>query len=126
MSWVRSYAYSLLLEVVGEGCDNIMNSRLVVLVLILTVSTECSEYQYCEDVPTILSQLQACDGGHVSKSLRQNTECRPRPVIMRLPWPNNTDVQQMTPSYVQVNLCDGACHSNRQGCVAVETIEKQI
>ena len=69
-----------------------MNTGLLGIVLILVASRECSEYQYCEDVPTIFSQLQACDGGHVSKSLRQNTECRPRHVIMRLPWPNNTDV----------------------------------
>ena len=47
-------------------------------------------------------------------------------MILRLPWPNNTDVQQMTPSYVEIKLCDGACHSNRQGCVGVQTVEKQI
>ena len=99
----------------------------VLLVLgMLLVVTECSHYQYCEEVTTTFSQLQACDGQHVRKSLKQNTECKPRPMIVRLPWPNNTDVQQMTPSYVEVNLCDGACHSHRQGCVATQTIQKDI
>ena len=77
-------------------CD-IMTTVIVLIVVLLIVFTECS--QYCEDVnyleSTMFSQMQACEGSHVRKSLRQNTECKPRPVIMRLPWPNNTDVQQV-------------------------------
>ena len=105
-----------------------MDSYIMTIILLLVISylTQTQSSQYCEEVIAEFSELRACDGGHVRESLRQNTECRPRPSIMRLPWPNNTDVQQMTPSYVEVNLCDGACHSNRQGCVAIKTVMKKI
>lgn len=97
---------------------------LLTVLIVMTLGT-----QYCEDnylELAIFSQVQACDGGHVRQSLRQSTECKPRPVILRLPWPNNTDVQQMSPSYIEVFRCDGACHSHRQGCVVTKKSEKQI
>eukprot|EP00092_Neocalanus_flemingeri_P008841 GFUD01009515.1.p1 GENE.GFUD01009515.1~~GFUD01009515.1.p1 ORF type:complete len:364 (+),score=64.00 GFUD01009515.1:123-1214(+) len=106
-----------------------MDSVIVVIVIVtlLIVYTECS--QYCEDLDlesTTFSPMQSCDDRHIRKSLKQNMECKPRPVIMRLPWPNNTDVQQMSPSYIEVYLCDGACHSQRQGCVPSKVTEKKI
>ena len=34
-----------------------------------------------------------------------------------MPWPNNTDIQQLSPSHVVVRRCSGGCHSSRS-CVA--------
>ena len=38
-----------------------------------------------------VSQLSA----HVSEAVRYDKICSPRPVIVQLPWPNNTNVQQV-------------------------------
>ena len=37
--------------------------------------------------------------------------------MIAVPWPNNTDVQQLSPSHVVVRRCSGGCHSSRS-CVA--------
>ena len=35
-------------------------------------------------------------------SLSSDVSCRPVSVVLALPWPNVTDVQQMTPTHVTV------------------------
>ena len=37
--------------------------------------------------------------------------------VIPVPWPNNTDIQQLSPSHVVVRRCSGGCHSSRS-CVA--------
>ena len=102
-------------------------TMIILLLLLLGILLEVSKCShYCDDVSTSFSDSQTCDEGHVRDSLRQNTECRPRPIIMRLPWPNNTNIQQMTPSYVEINQCDGACHGNRHSCVVTRKAIKKI
>ena len=34
-----------------------------------------------------------------------------------MPWPNNTDVHQLTPSHVVVKRCSGGCHNSDSTCV---------
>ena len=37
----------------------------------------------------------ACTSAHVREAVRYDKMCSPRPVIVQLPWPNNTNVQQV-------------------------------
>ena len=42
-----------------------------------------------------------------------------------MPWPNNTDIQQLSPSHVVVRRCSGGCHSSRS-CVAGATKVRSV
>ena len=46
---------------------------------------------------------RSCSAEHIAEAVREGSPCQPRPVVVRLPWPNNTEVHQMTPTHVQVN-----------------------
>lgn len=70
--------------------------------------------------------FQACRSNHIKQALQKNMMCKPSPVIVKLPWPNNTDIQQMTPTHIEVLQCGGGCHRNNQGCVATKTKVKKI
>ena len=48
-------------------------------------------------------EARECSGEHVKTALEETCSCVPRPVVVRLPWPNNTDVHHMTPTHVEVN-----------------------
>ena len=39
--------------------------------------------------------FQTCRSSHIKQALQKNIMCKPSPVIVALPWPNNTDVQQV-------------------------------
>ena len=39
--------------------------------------------------------FQTCRASHVQQALQRNVVCRPGPVVVRLPLPNNTDIQQV-------------------------------
>ena len=45
----------------------------------------------------------SCSAEHIAEAVREASPCQPRPVVVRLPWPNNTEVHQMTPTHVQVS-----------------------
>ena len=45
---------------------------------------------------------RSCSAEHIAEAVREGSPCQPRPVVVRLPWPNNTEVHQMTPTHVQV------------------------
>jgi len=70
--------------------------------------------------------FQACRSNHIKQALHKNIMCKPAPVIVKLPWPNNTDIQQMTPTHIEVLQCNGGCHRNNQGCTATQTVVKKI
>merc|ERR1712044_112201 len=70
--------------------------------------------------------FQTCRSNHIKQALQKNIMCKPSPVIVKLPWPNNTDIQQMTPTHVEVLQCSGAGHRNNQGCVATQNKELKI
>ena len=36
-----------------------------------------------------------CTAPHISAAVENIQVCKPRPVIVRIPWPNNTNVQQV-------------------------------
>ena len=45
--------------------------------------------------------------------LSSDVSCRPVSVVLALPWPNVTDVQQMTPTHVTVQRWVAASDSNQ-------------
>ena len=63
-----------------------------------------------------------CVSSHMKQASRVNVRCRLNNVAVQLPWPNNTDVHQMTPNHVLVQQCEGGCHQGgRQRCIATKT-----
>merc|ERR1719285_1447347 len=59
----------------------------------------------------------SCTKEHISVSLRCTAPCQPRNKVIMVPWPNNTSVDQLTPSHVTVRRCSGGCHSQARHCV---------
>ena len=45
--------------------------------------------------------------------------------VIAVPWPNNTDIQQLSPSHVVVRRCSGGCHGSRS-CVAGATKVRSV
>merc|ERR1712025_1477854 len=75
------------------------------------------KYNYRRDV---------CTPDHVKEAIKSNKICSPRPVIVQLPWPNNTNVQQMSPQHISLLQCEGGCHRSHHGCVATETRVRRV
>ena len=69
--------------------------------------------------PSLSSQCPGPEAGHrghysprqcsadlISQAVAASevSACQPRPQVVRLPWPNNTEVHQMTPTHVEVSI----------------------
>jgi len=67
-----------------------------------------------------------CSRDHISSSLRGEAPCQPRDKVIVVPWPNNTDVHQLTPTHVTVKRCSGGCHQDHQSCVAFLTKTREV
>jgi len=102
----------------------------VILVLFLHIS--CSLCEKCEsedDLSLLKSSYighSKCSQNHIKNSLQSNIGCKPVPVVLELPWPNNTEIQQMTPTHISVQRCEGGCHQTGHSCIALKTREKKI
>ena len=48
-----------------------------------------------ENVFVMTNKLGQCSDLHVQQAVENIEICKPRPTIVQLPWPNNTDVQQV-------------------------------
>ena len=78
-------------------------SVLLVLVLAPTLSSQCpgpeaghrGHYSPHQCSANLISQAVAAS---------EVSACQPRPQVVRLPWPNNTEVHQMTPTHVEVSI----------------------
>ena len=99
---------------------------LMLLVIVTLVRCDCDP----DTVEATFGDFQTCSRGQVKTSLSQQASCSPRPVVVRLPWPNTTlvggGVQQMTPTHVSVLQCGGGCHRGSQGCLAVATRRREV
>jgi len=64
-----------------------------------------------------------CSRNHVKEAiaLKEASDCKPIPKILKLPLPSNNSVTQMTPAYIEATLCGGGCHNSRQSCVPVQS-----
>ena len=77
--------------------------------------------------PTLSSQCPGPEAGHrghysprqcsadlISQAVAASevSACQPRPQVVRLPWPNNTEVHQMTPTHVEVSISMVTAHDN--------------
>jgi len=67
-----------------------------------------------------------CSQSHISNSLRGEAPCQPRDKVIKVPWPNNTDVHRVTPTHVTVRRCSGGCHQDHQSCVASLTRVREV
>merc|ERR1719278_1299672 len=74
--------------------------------------------------------FRRCSSREVKASLESQASCSPRPMVVRLPWPNSTmvggGVRQMTPTHVTVMQCGGGCHRGSQGCLPTSTRQRQV
>ena len=80
--------------------------RLLIVILNFSKLCHCDETCFHE---TSLETLAAnyhfksvCSSDHISDALRSDVQCGPVPIVVTLPWPNATDVQQMTPTHITV------------------------
>merc|ERR1711892_921310 len=100
---------------------------LVTILLLLKIQSMMSYTSCAIDHAHVQYNYSAsCTSAHVRETLKSDKMCSPRPVIVQLPWPNNTNVQQMTPSHIELLQCGGGCHRNSQGCVATQTRVKRV
>ena len=78
-------------------------SVLLLLVLAPSLSSQCpgpeaghrGHYSPRQCSADLISQAVA---------VSEVSACQPRPQVVRLPWPNNTEVHQMTPTHVEVSI----------------------
>ena len=68
----------------------------------------------------------SCSQSHISSSLRGEAPCQPRDKVIKVPWPNNTDVHRVTPTHVTVRRCSGGCHQDHLSCVASLTRVREV
>ena len=59
----------------------------------------------CEAVQQMIAEHQVLPGT-ITQALAADVTCAPVPVVVSLPWPNVTGVQQMTPTHVTVTRFD--------------------
>ena len=65
----------------------------LIFVLASTLASKCDQKEFQTEFT--FSQTEICSSDHISASLETTQDCKPRPVILQLPWPNNTNVQQV-------------------------------
>ena len=71
------------------------------VILVLFVHISCSLCEKCEsedDLSLLKSSYighSKCSQNHIKNSLQSNIGCKPVPVVLELPWPNNTEIQQV-------------------------------
>ena len=74
-------------------------SVLLFLSLAPTHSSQCSLSEAAR------YESRQCSSDLISEAVAASelSSCQPRPLAVRLPWPNNTEVHQMTPTHVEVS-----------------------
>ena len=71
-------------------------SSLVIIMLMIRIRYVLSDISCSMDpVHVAYNYSAACTSAHVREAVRYDKMCSPRPVIVQLPWPNNTNVQQV-------------------------------
>ena len=100
-------------------------------VLSVSLSSVRSEGGVCpgEDLPLVHRDYKyeaTCTNLHIGEALRANVGCRLVETVVELPWPNNTLVQQMTPTHILVSRCAGSCHGQGQTCLPTELSERKV
>jgi hypothetical protein len=46
-------------------------------------------------ITVLVGNVGKCSGEHIQAALSVISHCKPREVVIQLPWPNNTDIQQV-------------------------------
>ena len=72
-------------------CLSMTTTTNLILSLTLLISTSLAS--------ALLDRLTSsdqCTDQHISAAVDNIEECKPRPVIVKIPWPNNTNVQQVS------------------------------
>jgi len=91
-------------------------TNLVISVIVLLPAAANCEY----------IEAAKCSRAHIEQALGGISSCTPREVVVQLPWPNNTDIQQMTPSHVLLKQCTGGCTLLEPSCLPSKTSTKKI
>ena len=104
VGWETWTATQLYTTVHTSWCSPRDHSSRTMLHRLMTVSvllrlTRCCSLSSSETV----FEARECSAEHVKTALEETCSCVPRPVVVRLPWPNNTEVHHMTPTHVEVN-----------------------
>ena len=106
---------------------------MIFLVLVTVMTTQCLVVSSagCGREEEVLASTDykyeaSCSNTHISEALRANVGCRLVETVVSLPWPNNTLVQQMTPTHITVSRCAGSCHGPGQSCLPSQVVERRV
>lgn len=119
-------------ERVSETREDFIMITFLTLLTVLTTQCVLVSSAGCvgeEDVVVASSDYKyqpSCTNKHIGEALRANVGCRLVQTVVSLPWPNNTLVQQMTPTHISVSRCAGSCHGPGQTCLAREVSERRV
>ena len=64
--------------------------------------------------------------GTLNKNVKLKTIIQKISQVIPVPWPNNTDIHQLSPSHVVVRRCSGGCHTAARNCVATSTNVRKV
>ena len=53
-----------------------------------------------ENVFVTSDNLSQCSDFHVQQAVENIEICKPRPTLVQLPWPDNTDIHQVEEKYI--------------------------
>ncbi|XP_023343045.1 uncharacterized protein LOC111712605 isoform X2 [Eurytemora carolleeae] len=67
-----------------------------------------------------------CNKQHYSSALTSSANCQPRLKVIRLEPPGNLTIETMTPLYISVLRCGGACPTSTQSCVPTKQRKKDV
>jgi len=69
---------------------------------------------------TNYSKLSTCPAEHQMSAVRAASRCGPIKKVLKLPFPSDSDVHMITPQHIEVSLCGGGCHNDKQSCVSIK------
>ena len=73
----------------------------MILFVVIFGCCECISSEKCEDESNLAvlkssyTAHRTCSQKHIKNSLKSNIGCKPMTVVLELPWPNDTDIQQV-------------------------------
>ena len=63
---------------------------------VCSVEESCEEESKLAVLRSSYTEDSKCSQKHIKDSLRSNIGCKPVTVVLELPWPNNTAIQQVS------------------------------
>jgi len=70
--------------------------------------------------------ITKCTSQHMMEAVKQSSQCKPMPKVVKLKIPGNGSYTQMTPQFVEAKRCGGGCYKHSHSCVSISSTTRQI